>query len=186
MTDESEIIRKAQNGDDRAFGELVRLHQREAHLLALRLTRNQEEAADISQTAFIQAYRGLRGFKGEAGFSTWLYRITYNIAMRRMGSVWWRKWLPLEDGAVGNRQSSSDPERESEKDNFRRQAEAAIGVLPTQMRAVFSMHQIQGLKLSEVAEIMGKSEGNIKALHYHAVRKLREALKEWKGAEFGG
>lgn len=184
MTEEIEIIKLAQAGDEKAFTELVRRHQKDVHMLALRLVRNREEALDVSQTVFIQAYKGLSKFKGESSFSTWLYRITYNTAIRRMQSGWWRKILPLNEESAENYLSGGNPEKETEKDNFRLCVEEAISNLPTQMRAVFTMHQVQGLKMTEVAEIIGKSEGNVKALHYHAVRKLREALKEWKHTEF--
>lgn len=182
--DEKDIIAKAQQGDEAAFTDLVKLHQREVHLLALRLLGNHEEALDVSQLAFMQAYKGLKNFRGEASLSTWLYRITYNLCMRRLKTAKWKRFMALDENITDDRPSSDSPYKETERAEFKQNLQSALEHLPPKMRAVFTMHQIQGLKMAEIAEITGKTTGNIKALHYHAIRKLREALKEWKHAEF--
>ena len=184
MNDEQIIIERAKAGDSKAFDELVKRHQREVHLLALRLIGENEEALDVSQQAFIQAYKGLKNFRGDSAFSTWMYRITYNTAMKKLKYAKWKRFVPAGDSYLEDRPGTDNPHREAERNNFRDELSEAIDNLPPQMKAVFTLHQVQGLKMAEVADIMGKSEGNIKALHYHAVRKLREALQEWRHAEF--
>ena len=184
MNDEQIIIERAKAGDSKAFDELVKRHQREVHLLALRLIGENEEALDVSQQAFIQAYKGLKNFRGDSAFSTWMYRITYNTAMKKLKYAKWKRFVPAGDSYLEDRPGTDNPHREAERNNFRDELSEAIDNLPPQMKAVFTLHQVQGLKMAEVADIMGKSEGNIKALHYHAVRKLRESLQEWKHAEF--
>ncbi len=184
MIEEKEIIALAKTGSESAFTELVKLHQKEVHMLALRLMFNREEALEVSQMAFIQAYKSMKSFRGESCFSTWLYRITYNIAMRKLKWAKLQRYLPGGMEVLENLPAADNPAKEAEKEAFRRNLQEALGRLPPQMRVVFTLHQIQGLKLAEVAEIMEKSLGNIKALHYHAVRKLREALKDWQYAEF--
>ena len=184
MNDEQILIERAKSGDSKAFDELVKRHQRDVHMLALRLIGENEEALDVSQQAFIQAYKGLKDFRGNSAFSTWMYRITYNTAMKKLKYAKWKRFVPAGDSYLENQTSPDNPHREAERDNFRKDMNEAIDRLPPQMKAVFIMHQVQGLKLAEVAKTMGKSEGNIKALHYHAVRKLREALQEWRHTVF--
>jgi len=184
MIEEKEIISLAQTGSESAFTELVKRHQNSIYMLALRLMFDRDEALEVSQLAFIQAYKNLKSFRGEASLSTWLYRITYNIAMRKLKLAKLRRYLPGGMDILNNLPSSDSASKEAEKSAFRQNLAEALEKLPPQMRAVFTMHQVQGLKLVEVAEIMRKSVGNIKALHYHAVRKLRESLKDWQYAEF--
>ncbi len=184
MNDERAIIKSAQEGDESAFTEIVKRHQRNVHMLALRLVGDEQEALDISQQAFIQAYRGIKNFRGDSKLSTWLYRITYNIAIRRMRSSYWKRMLSMDEKAFIEYSGSDGVEAESERKEFRSEVQKAVEKLPPKMRAVFTMHQIQGLKLAEIAEITGKSVGNIKSLHYHSIRKMREALKEWRYTKF--
>ncbi|MDE7261136.1 MAG: sigma-70 family RNA polymerase sigma factor, partial [Oscillospiraceae bacterium] len=80
MTDE-ELVRSAAKGEESAFAQLVALYEKKVYILALRITGNQEDAADVAQEAFISAWKGLPNFRGDAGFSTWLYRLTSNAAI---------------------------------------------------------------------------------------------------------
>ena len=157
MIEEKEIIALAKTGSESAFTELVKRHQKEVHMLALRLMFDREEALEVSQLAFIQAYKSLKSFRGDSSFATWLYRITYNIAMRKLKWAKLRRYLPGGMEVLENLPSSDNPAKEAEKVAFRRNLEEALEQLPPQMRAVFTLHQIQGLKLAEVAEIMEKS-----------------------------
>ena len=183
MKDEREILERLHGGDDAAFAEMVRNHQKEVHMLALRLLGDQEEALNISQLTFIKAHKGLKNFRGDSSISTWLYRITYNLCMKRLASARWKRFIPLEDSFTAE-PSTNNAQNEIERSDFRENLQKAVDKLPAQQKAVFVMHQLEGLKLSEVASIMNRKLGTIKALHYHAVLKLRSALKEWKYAEF--
>ena len=78
---ETELVRAAAGGDEEAFGELVRLYENKAYHLALRMCGNAEDASDIAQDAFLAAWRGLPSFRGDSGFSTWLYRLVSNAAI---------------------------------------------------------------------------------------------------------
>ena len=86
MTDE-ELVRAAAKGSAEAFGELVRLYENKVYTLALRMCANPEDARDVAQEAFLSAWKGLPSFRGEAGFATWLYRLTITQKDYNLGSV---------------------------------------------------------------------------------------------------
>lgn len=181
MKDEREILERLQLGDEAAFNELVREHQKEVHMLALRILGDNEEALDVSQLVFIKAYKALKNFRGDSTISTWLYRITYNYCLKRINTVRWRRFVPLNE-EVSSTPSPVDIQAETEAGDFKESVQQALKSLPSKQKAVFVMHHFQGLKFREIAEITGKKEGSVKALHFQAVNKLREALKEWKHA----
>ncbi len=183
MNNDQEIIDRFLGGDKNAFDELVRRHQHDVHMLALRILRNPDDALDVSQQVFMKVHRSLKKFRGDSIFTTWLYRITYNQCMRHLDGGKWKRMLSIDE-AIISRPAEMDPGRDAERNEFRRDLELAINGLPAQQRAVFAMHNLQELKLREIAEIMNRKIGTIKALHFQAVRKLREALKDWKYAGF--
>ena len=177
------IIRRFLEGDRKAFDELVLRHQRDVHMLALRIVRDHNDALDISQKVFIRAHSSLRNFRGDSSLTTWLYRITYNLSVKHLSAGKWKRFLSLEEG-VESLPSTSNPAREMERREFQQELEKALKELPPRQRAVFAMRQLQGLKIDEVAEILGRKPGTIKALHFQAVNKLRRVLKEWRHTEF--
>ena len=181
--DEQEILEALKRGDETVFNDFVRRYQKEVYMLALRLTGDKDEALDISQKVFIKAYKSIVNFRGESSISTWLYRITYNASLRYLNSLRVKKFFSFgkddfEEFMGGD--SNNDTSRNEFWENLHR----ALNKMPPQQKAVFTFRQIEGLKISETAEIMGLKEGTIKALHFHAVRKLREELKEWQYTNF--
>lgn len=181
--DEQEILQAVQSGDESAFNEFVRLYQKDVHLLALRIIGDSEEALDISQKVFMKVHKSIKSFRGESSISTWLYRITYNACMRYLKSFRVRRFFSFDKEDFESI-SGGDAGKDIAKSEFRDNLKSVLNKLPPQQKVVFTLRQIQGLKISEAAEIMGLKEGTIKALHFHAVRKLREELKEWKYASF--
>jgi RNA polymerase sigma-70 factor (ECF subfamily) len=179
MTDETRLISRFQDGDASAFDEIVRRHQKMTHMLALRLLGDTEEALEVSQNVFLRAFQNLKDFRGQSKLSSWLYRITYNLCMKRLRNRRLRRFLSL-DNEEYPLPNIENPDEQFERQEFRRDLQLSIAKLPPQQKAVFTLHHLQGLKLSEVAEVMNRDIGTVKALHYHAVRKLRSALKEWK------
>ncbi len=93
---EGRLIERARRGDSDAFAQLVRSHTDDMYTLAYRLTGDRDLAADVAQEAMIRAWRGLGGFRGDAAFSTWLYRITANTAWTHRNRQRRRRWAPLE------------------------------------------------------------------------------------------
>lgn len=183
MNDERDMLEKLRAGDEAAFNQLVRDNQKNVHMLALRLVVDPEEALDISQRVFIKAYKGLKNFRGDSTLSTWLYRITYNLCMKHLKSARLKRFLSL-DGGIIPEPTTSTPYDKVLRDDFRESVGRALETLPPRQKAVFTLHHLQGLKMKEIADIMELKVGTVKALHYHAVRKLRDALQEWKGTKF--
>ena len=168
--------RRRQDGDQQAFDELVRATYADTYTLALRLTGDEEDARDVVQEAYLRAYRGLKRFRGDAQFSTWLYRITANCAVdpprpagpapprrarrRRAG----RRRRPDADPAgLGRRRRAARPPRAT------RCAE-----LPPRLRAVVVLRDVYDLPHEAIAAELGISESAAKVRLHRARRKLRE------------
>ena len=184
----------AQKGDKAAFRFLVERHQRRAFAIAMGLVRDENDARELVQEAFLRVYRGLGAFQGGSSFFTWLYRIVTNLAidlMRKPG----RKDAELQE-------SQSNPEEEPDfplvsridgadpLDVMRRQEIAgriqeALDALPPYHRGVILMREVEGLSYEEMAQAMGVSKGTIMSRLFHARQKLQRALADCYAEEGG-
>jgi RNA polymerase sigma-70 factor (ECF subfamily) len=183
MNDEKEIIERIKRGDEIAFNEMVRLHQKQVYMLALRMVNDSQEALDISQKVFIRVHKAIKGFRGESSLSTWLYRITYNLCIKYLSSKRLKRFIPFDMSTI-TEPAKNDSSDSVLRDDFQRSLKEAVDKLPAKQKAVFTFRQLQGLSLKETAEIMELQLGTIKAMHFQAIRKLRESLKEWRNVEF--
>jgi len=180
---ESEAIRRAQRGDADAFERIYQQHCRRVYALCLRMAGNPSEAEDLTQDAFLTVLRKIRTFRGESAFSTWLHRVTVNLVLMRF-----RKKSPLEsspeetnepdcDGG-GPREKFGGPDLQLAGSVDRVNLERAIERLSPCHKLVVELHDIQGYKHREIAQIMDWSIGNSKAQLHRARRRLRELLQE--------
>jgi len=188
VTDEQLLIDRAQQGDREAFRQLVERSNVDVYRLAYDMTRNRQDAEDVSQEVFIRAYRSLTRFRREAKWSTWLYRITVNLCLdhREMQS---RKRMEYRDD-IGNEDTSSGsahadgrsspaprtPDRETESVMIQENIEEALSRLPLQERAVFTLRHYHDLPLKEIAETMQIAEGTVKSHLFRALQRLRHEL----------
>jgi RNA polymerase sigma-70 factor (ECF subfamily) len=157
---EREVIRRAQLGDAAAFECIYRLHSARVYALCSRMLGNRTEAEDLTQEAFLGVLRKIRTFRGEAAFSTWLHRIAVNLVLMRLRK---KTWL------------ETSPEKTSEPDvNLQR----AMDQLAPSHKMVVELHDIQGYKHKEIAQIMDCSIGNSKAQLHRARRRLRDLLRD--------
>ncbi len=173
-----DIIDRCLAGDDGAFDELVRKYQRDVYQLAYRITRNGEDAKDLAQDAFVQAYRSLKSFQRKSSFYTWLYRITVNLCLNYKKVA--ARIDPAEvgeDRVVDAREDALDLLTRHERD---RAVADAIATLPPQQRATLTLRVHQGLSHKEIAEILDCSEGTAKANYFHAVRGLQARLARFR------
>lgn len=169
-----ELVSAARRGEPGAFEEVVRSTHRQAYTLALRLVGDRQEAEDVTQDAFLRAYRGLAGFRGEARFETWLYRIVANTAMshlRRRGRFGTLLAEQDEDPAEPAAEVLIE-DRAVDRDALTR----ALDALPPGMRSVVVLKDVYGLSCLEVGEAMGISEGAVKVRLHRARRRMKATL----------
>jgi RNA polymerase sigma-70 factor, ECF subfamily len=178
--DDEQLVARAQAGDRVAFEELVRRHADRLHAVVLRLAGDRHEAEEVTQEAFLRAWRGIRDFKGDARFFTWLYRIGVNEARRRAqrrpsaGAV-----TSLEAQAIEPRDRGPGPERAVEQTDLRAALEAAVRDLDPDYRAPLVLRDIEGLSTAEAAAIIGLGEAALKSRLHRARLAVRAAVDSY-------
>lgn len=182
--EQAELVERARSGDDAAFEELVRTTHADTYTLAYRLTGDADDAQDVVQDAYLRAFRGIRRFRGDAQFSTWLYRITANCA----STVLTRRAkarhddLP-DDAAIAEPRPEADPELMADADDFRRQLQEALLQLPPALRSVVVLRDVYDLPHEAIASELGISEAAAKVRLHRARKKLRDGLFADRGEE---
>ena len=172
--DEAALVRLARGRDGSAFAELVRRHQGKVRGLLLRLTGNAVLADDLGQEAFLRAYRGLPHFQGRSRFSTWLYRIAYNVFLNHRTQT--REHAPLPAASL-RRQAAPDDELSAGRRDLRADLDAAIAQLPDRYRAVVMLYYMRELTYPEIADVLQVPLGTVKTHLYRAKKSLREHLQ---------
>ena len=186
---EVRAIEEAKNGSAEAFETLYHAHKRRIYSLCLRMTGNPAEAEDLTQEAFLQVFRKIGTFRGEAAFSTWMHRLTVNLVLmklRKKGVLTSSLEEPVETDSGDSLQrefGSDDMALAGSVDRVTLQR--AIGALPTGYRTVFYLHDVEGYEHKEIAKMIGCSVGNSKSQLHKARLKLRDLLKG-KGASTDG
>lgn len=172
-----ELIRRFKNGDINGFNEIVRKYQQQVYWVIRKMVQDHDEADDITQEVFIKVHTALKDFREESNLFTWLYRIATNYSINHIKKVKVRNTVSVE--LVVQQIESNDKRADEEIDDRtkRRILEEAIETLPAQQRAVFNMRYYDQLQYDEIADILGKSTGGIKANYFHAVKKIGEYVK---------
>jgi RNA polymerase sigma-70 factor (ECF subfamily) len=182
--DLTDLVRAAKAGDRTAFDELVRATHADAYTLAYRLTGNEEDARDVVQEAYLRAYKGLKKFRGDAQFTTWLYRITANCASTALGKRAKHRHDELVDDApLIDERPEVDPELRADAALDRVRVTEALEDLPPNLRAVVVLRDIYDLPHEAIAGELGISEAAAKVRLHRARRKLRERLLPMRGEE---
>jgi len=179
--DLTELVAAAKGGDREAFEAVVRATYADAYGLALRLTANEEDAKDVVQEAYLRAYRGLKRFRGDASFTTWLYRITANCAATHLGKRSRHRHEDLADVDVCDVQPDSDPEQLAEAALLRGRVSAALEELPPRLRAVVVLRDVYDLPHEAIAAELGISEAAAKVRLHRARLRLRAQLFPTRG-----
>jgi RNA polymerase sigma-70 factor (ECF subfamily) len=177
--DDRELARAAMAGDREAFGLLVERHRRTVFQLCYRFVGRQEEARDLAQDVFVRAWRGLRGFKEQSTFSTWLYRIGVNVCLNRVTAKAPRldEMDPLDDAAAVDRHAD-DPAESLDRTRRAALVRIAITKLPPKQRATLVLRVYHELPHERIAEILGSSVGASKANFFHALANLKKLLED--------
>lgn len=167
----------ARDGDRVAFEELVRRTYVDTFTLAVRLTGNEEDAADVVQDTYIRAWKGMGRFRGDSQFSTWLYRVTANTAATHLRKRSRRRADPLDD-VIDPPETRIDalPEASAETGALGERINGALDQLPTGLRAVVVLKDVYGLPHEAIAEELGISEAAAKVRLHRGRKRLQELL----------
>jgi RNA polymerase sigma-70 factor (ECF subfamily) len=189
QTDEKALIRAAQQGDQDAFGQLVRVYDQSVLRLAMNLLRSPDDAQDVYQEAFLRVYRNLNSFRFDCSFHTWLYRIVTNLCLDHMRKRKVRKEESAQvegsDGPVDRMdtlqesRAESDPQRSMLAGELRERIDKTLAELTPRERMVFELRHYQGLKLRNIGEILGTTEEAAKNCLFRATQKMRVALGDF-------
>ena len=173
-----ELAQAAASGDMAAFELLYERHHRRVYSLCLRMTGSTSEAEDLSQEVFIQLFRKIGSFRGDAAFTTWLQRLTVNQVLMHFRRRGVRMEQTTEDGEVPAQvvRGTEDPSRMPVVDRIA--LDKAVGGLPPGYRAVFVLHDVEGHEHEEVARMLGCSVGTSKSQLHKARMKLRTLLRQ--------
>ena len=187
-----EFVVSCQEGNVDAFDALVQRHQKRMLNIAYRIIGNYDEACEMVQEAFISAYKHIKGFKGQAKFSTWLYAICINLSKNRLRQV--RTRLHREPYSVGNPiqgansqiaadPPSSDPsplDRLEERD-IQQKVQGCINSLDAEFKEVIILRDIQGFSYDEISDMLKIPEGTVKSRLFRAREGVRDCLKQTMG-----
>jgi RNA polymerase sigma-70 factor (ECF subfamily) len=180
------LIERALGGESEAFGTLVRRWERHIYGLTLRMLGHTEDARDATQETFISAYTNLKHFRGDAKFSSWLYRIALNVCHSRLRRRSRRADASLEEQFEEVGFEPSAPAPGADERLFDEQVGAhvrrALGAIPAEMRQVIVMKEYQDLKFHEIAEILDIPVSTVKTRMYTGLKELRKRLEHLRPA----
>jgi RNA polymerase sigma-70 factor (ECF subfamily) len=174
--DDARLIARFQRGDEDAFDELVERHRRRIYSLVCRLA-SPAEADDLAQDVFIAAYKALPNFRGDAAFSTWLYRIAVHVCSHHLRR---RKLDTTElDELQLDHDRDHDPERSAICSELQSQVRSAINELPYKLRVVVVLRDLHGLNYEEIAQVVGCPIGTVRSRLHYATHRLAGLLKPY-------
>ena len=181
------LVRAAQRGDMAAFEELVARHRDKLYARAYSMMRNEEEALDLSQEAWIKGWQRLRQFQGESSFGTWMTRIVINLCLdklrrqkrQRAESI---EAMDEESGGVERRMPvvTVNPTAGLERGELRQRIDRALGQLTYEHRTVLVLHEFEEMEYKQIAKTMGCSIGTVMSRLFYARRRLAALLADLK------
>jgi RNA polymerase sigma-70 factor (ECF subfamily) len=188
---DAELVQRWQSGDEGAFEDLVRRHERRVFRLLLRMLGSREEAEDVTQEAFLSLHRHGHRFRREARFSTFVYRVASNAALNR------RRTLGRNRSRIGElevRQQAGfdlpsgprDPEDAAAGSEVQERVQEALLDLPPDLRVAVVLYDIEGQSYQEVARVLGIPEGTVKSRIHRARNALRDSLRSYVRAQREG
>jgi RNA polymerase sigma-70 factor (ECF subfamily) len=186
--EDRELVARAQEGDTRAFDELVRKHSPKLYSLVYNMTSNHEDTNDLLQDIFAKAYRSLKRFQGKSAFYTWIYSIAVNMTLNFLKKRNRQRKLSLDDVDQNiqndadfiEHTSKTDPVREVNILELQQRLNAALQTLSDDHRAVVTMFDIMGMPHNQISEILGVSSGTVRSRLFYAHRQLQNYLEEFR------
>ncbi len=183
---DQQLVVRVQKGDKSAFDLLVRKYQHRIAKLVSRYVYDRSEVEDVTQEAFIKAYRAIKGFRGESAFYTWLYRIAINtaknylVAQGRRPSIADVETEDAESSDIGsgtNLRDATTPERQMLADEIGHTVERVLATLPEDLRTAVTLREIDGLSYEEIAEVMDCPIGTVRSRIFRAREAIDKELQ---------
>ena len=171
-------VARAQQGDAGAFEELIGAHSPRIYRLLVRMLGNAADAEEVVQETFLKAWRALPGFRGQAQFSTWLFRIAVNEGNRRLARVSRERTVPLDDVALAIPDLGKGPAARAEDAELEAHLERFLAELPPDYRVAVVLRDIQGLANEEAAELLGLELANFKSRLHRGRMAIRRRVEE--------
>jgi RNA polymerase sigma-70 factor, ECF subfamily len=191
--DDQQLVKAAQAGDRRAFQALYQRYERKVFAVAYGFLRNQEDALDVLQEAFIKVHRYLPNFEGQSSFYTWLYRIVANLCIDHLRRSGRKRDVEFDDrlrhdgqsepasSNLGSLTALGDPSAAVKNKEILAAVQDSLGKLSDKHRAVIVMRELQGLSYADMAKAMNCSKGTIMSRLFHARRNMQKLLTERLG-----
>ena len=175
------LLEKARHGDQEAFGELVRLYEKKVYALTLRMCKNPDDAAEAAQEAFLAAWQGLKFFRGEASFSTWLYRLASNACVDLLRKEQGHRAaagpsLNDADTYIEVADDAATPQELAERSELREQIEEGLQSLSPEHREVLILRELHQLSYDEIAQTLDLDTGTVKSRISRGRKALRNFL----------
>lgn len=181
------LVQAARAGDMGAFEELVARHRDKVYARAYSILRNEDEALDVSQEAWVKGWQRLGQFHGKAAFATWITRIVINLCLDRLRKLKRDQAESIEEldeesGGVERQMQvvSPSPSAGLEREELRKRIDEALGQLSETHRTVLILHEFEGMNYKEIARSMGCSLGTVMSRLFYARRKMAALLTGWK------
>lgn len=185
MSVELELVVQSKGGDLEAFEQLVMMYQKQIYNLGYRMMGNEEDASDMTQEAFLKAFKSIKKFNQKSSFGTWLYRIAVNLCIDELRKRKKVRLYPIAHNDTAEergQQVVADigdlPDEAVEKGEIRRRVHGAINRLPEHHRTMIVLKDIQGRSYQEIADILGLNMGTVKSRISRARASLKEELEK--------
>jgi len=183
-----ELVARTQEGDARAFDDLVVKYTPRLYGLVYNMTSNHEDANDLLQDVFAKAFRSIKGFRGKSSFYTWIHSIAVNMTINFLKKRGRRFQMSLDDIDLNIQNdkefieltASSSPVREADLGELQQKLNESMLKLSPEHRAVVTMFDIQGMPHAEISKILGVSEGTVRSRLFYAHRQLQAHLEEFR------
>lgn len=181
------LVKQAQEGDADAFGQLVRRHERSVYAIASRMTASQDEAEDVTQEVFVQAWKSICRFRGDSQFSTWLHTIAVNATLKRLHYLRRRRTLSTDDPNLGlaekiSGDSLNEPLDKAFSAHTKEAVRRALSRLSDNHRMAVTLHYFEDYNCDEIARMMRCSVGTVWSRLHYACRKLKVELASAEAA----
>jgi RNA polymerase sigma-70 factor (ECF subfamily) len=193
--DDHDLVRRVQAGDSAAFRALFDKYHRRAFAVAMGVVKNEDDALDAVQNAFVKVHKNIDKFQGSSSFYTWLYRIVMNVSIDHIRKTSRRKNLDFDeralheesevagDGALVPRVTDANPGKAALRRELGGAIQAALAELPEHHRAVIVLREIEGMSYEEMAEALEVPKGTIMSRLFHARKKMQVALAPYLAGE---